>query len=150
MAYQLNHIDNRLHSIQRDTAQGVDNIQTYATSRATTEAADRYENALISRTSNLKNDISGQLDDLHEDIITRRPSPNDTNYKHKLEQYRKFLVHANDGIGSMKNLFSRLFSKLFEVVKKIVKWVRDHLPQIVSAIATVFSHIIVPLFGYMQ
>jgi hypothetical protein len=150
MAYQLNHIDNRLHTIQRDTAQGVDDIQTYAKSRATTETADRYENALMSRTSNLKKNISGQLDDLHKDVTNRRPSPNDTNYTHKIEQYRKFLVHATDGIESMKNVFSRLFSKLFEVVKKIVKWVGDHLPEIVSAITTIFSHVIVPLLNYSQ
>jgi hypothetical protein len=149
MAYKLNHIDNRLHSIQHNTAQGVDDIQTYAKSRATTKAADRYESELRSRTTNLKNNISGQLDDLHEDITSRRPSPNDINYKQKLEQYGKFLVHANDGIGSMKNVFSRLFSKLFEVVKKIVQWVRDHLPDIVSAIANIFENVILPLAGYM-
>jgi hypothetical protein len=149
MTYQLHHIDNRLHSIKHDTAQGVDDIQTYATSRVNIDTVDRYENALISRTSNLKSNVSGQLDDLHQDITTRRPSPNDINYDEKQKQYRKFLVHANDGIGSVKNVFSRLFSKLFEVVKKIVKWVGDHLSDIVSAITSVFSNIILPLLGYM-
>jgi hypothetical protein len=101
------------------------------------------------RTSSLKGDINGQLDSLHHDIVSRRPSPNDPNYEQMREQYGAFLVHANNGVGSIKGVFDQLFSRLFEVVKKIVKWVVDHLPDIVSAIATIFGSIILPLLGVM-
>jgi hypothetical protein len=149
MTYQLHHIDNRLHDIHVDTARGVDDIQNYATSRATNEAIEKYENTLMHRTSNLKSNINGQLDNLHHDIISRRPSPNDSDYEQRREQYRAFLVHANDGVGSMKGVFGQLFSKLFDVVKKIVHWILNRLPQILSAIAGIFTSVILPLLGVM-
>ena len=149
MTYQLRDVDSRLHGIHVDTARGVDDIQNYATNRARTESVDEYENALIDRTSNLKGNINGQLDDLHQSVVNKRPSPNDRDYEQKRENYRQLLVHANNGIGSLKDIFSRLFFKLFEVVKSIVKWVCDHLPHIVSAIATIFSTVILPLLGVM-
>lgn len=149
MSYQLYYIDAQLHSIHSNTARGVDGIQNYATSRVNNETIERYESALMEKTTNLKWTVNNQLDDLHQNIVSRRPSPSDFNYEEKREQYRAFLTHANDGVGSMKGIFSRLFSKLFEVVKKIVDWIINHLPQIVSAIARIFSSVILPLLGFM-
>jgi hypothetical protein len=149
MTYQLRHIDNRIHDILTKTARGVDDIQNYATSQANKESVEKYENALVQRTSNLKKDVNDQLDNLHDDITSKRPSSNDPNYEQMLEKYREYLVHANDGIESMKGMFAKLFSKLYEVVKKIVKWIVDHLPEIISAIVTIFASIILPLLGIM-
>ena len=106
MAYQLRDVDNRLHRIHADTAQEVNGIQNYATSRAMTEAVDAYERALLNRTSHLKNNVNGQLDNLQENIFSRRPSSSDINYEQKLEQYRQLLVHADSGGGSLKSIFS--------------------------------------------
>lgn len=145
MAYERHYIDRRLHYVHQSTTRGVRDIENYATSQVTTESVEIYENTLMKRTSDLKHNINDQLDNLHHDIISRRPSKTDMNYTQKQEQYHAFLMHANDGMGSMQRLFSQLFSKLFEVVKTIVKWIVERVSQIVSAIVRIFATVILPL-----
>ena len=149
MSYQLRDIDNQLHRIHTNTARGVDDIQDYAMSRAGNETIDKYEKELMQRVSSLKSDINGQLDSFEQDMNSRRPSLNETNYEQKRQQYREFLIHADDGLETMKGSFARLFSKLYEIIKKIVKWITNHWPEIISAIAAIFGSVILPLLGFM-
>lgn len=145
MTYQTVFIDQRLHNVHVNTARGVDQIERYAKERAQLDPVEQYEHEFVQRTNSLKSDIHGQLDSVHSEIISRRPSPHDADYSQKTDRYKKFLQYADSGMTGMRSVFASLFAKLFEVIKKIVKWIIQNLPQIFSAIAVLFKTVIVPL-----
>lgn len=147
MGSQFNFIDNKLHGIQCNTARSVNQIETYAKDRAYKDSVDEYENALMDRTNTLKMNVNSQLDDVQSSIFSRRPSPNDPNYARHKEEYKQFLNYADSGLSSMKGLFEQLFAQLINVVKRIVQWILENLPSIVTAIVTIFGKLILPLLG---
>lgn len=145
MSYQTSFIDRQLHNIHVDVAMGVNEIEAYSKEEAVRGSAEQFENGFIQRTNNLKSNIYGRVDRVRDDVLSRRPSPNDPNYSEKSKKYKSFLEYANSGIKEMQSMFSFVFSKLKIVVKQIVKWIIQNLPDIILAIASLFSNFIIPL-----
>ncbi|CAF1317685.1 unnamed protein product [Didymodactylos carnosus] len=142
MAYSFSTIDSRLNNIRDNTREGVDDIEDHAKRRAHRDPADVYEQALLDKTNNVEQTVHQQVDDVRQDVLRRRPQQGDPNYQYKAEQYQQFVRHAATGMDSMKGTFRTLFSRVGEVVRKIARWVRDNLPNIIVAIGTIFTKVV--------
>ncbi|CAF3690604.1 unnamed protein product [Rotaria socialis] len=148
MAYSLSSIDSRINGIRNTAEVGVGGIENYAKKRAHREPVDEYEEALVHQSESLENDVHNQVDDIKQYVLTRQPRTNDTDYERKRREFIQFTKHATEGMTGLKGTFSRLFSKIKDVVKRIARWIRDNLPNIVRTIGVIFKDVVFPILGH--
>ncbi|CAF1039622.1 unnamed protein product [Didymodactylos carnosus] len=145
MAYSYNAIDSAVDDIRENAKAAVNDMERYSKQRAHREPVDVYEEVLLHKTQVLEATVQERVQSIREFVKNRRPDPNEWNYQQKADQYTKFVKHATTGLTSLRSTFKTLFSKLVEVVKRIARWIRDNLPNILSAIASIFRDIVLPL-----
>jgi tRNA A37 N6-isopentenylltransferase MiaA len=139
-------LHDQIEKLLDETREHTKEIEQYAKNHATIDDPDEMEKALKERIDKMKRNIDLQLSTLQESVLRRRPTnKEDPKFHTEYSAYIQFLTGATNGIDQFRQALNSFFTRLMDVCKRILKWIREQVKDILPLITDVFKTEISPL-----
>ena len=142
----MNHLQNQLDNLLQEAQRHTIGIEEYA-KKHVDDTPENIEKELNQRFRALKNTVNEQLSAIQHSVFQHAPKPNDHDYDDKKARYKEFLSGASSGLKRISQTFDTLLNKLGEAISKIMIWIMENLPNIITCIAILFEKVIFPVMS---